>query len=120
MLDFLETIPVEWRPLALLIFVVGGGVSAVLTYHRGRKAGPEAPKVQEFYASGQLADMGPIKELVETAGLLMQQQVRTNMQLEATAKAISYLGQVFEAHLSEERREREIAEEVARQLKEKR
>jgi hypothetical protein len=31
----------------------------------GKKQGPAAPKVQEFYAAGGLADMGPVKELVE-------------------------------------------------------
>lgn len=119
MLDFLESIPAEWRPLALLIFVVGGGVSAVLTYHRGKKAGPEAPKVQEFYASGQFADMGPVKELVEDVGLLVQQQVRTNLALEDVAKAIGRLAAVVEAQIEEARREKEIAEEVQRQLKDR-
>ncbi|HEY8578201.1 MAG TPA: hypothetical protein VIL88_17885 [Devosia sp.] len=88
--------------------------------HFSKKEGPPAPKVQEFYAAGQLADMGPVKELIESVGLVMQQMVRTNIALEDTAKAQTHLAHVFEARLEEERRDRETAEEVARQLKEKR
>jgi len=117
MLDFLESIPAEWRPLALMVFVIGGGVSAVLTYHRGKKAGPEQPKVQEFYAAGQLADMGPVKELVETAGLLVQQQVRTNIHLEATAAALTRFANIYEHQVEDAEREKEIADEVDRRLR---
>lgn len=116
MLD-VSYLPAEWQGLAAIAFVVSMAVFAAWARTFGKKEGPPAPKVQEFYAAGQLADMGPVKELVEGVGLLMQQQVRTNIALEETAKAIAHLCAVFEAHLEEERREREIAEEVARQLK---
>lgn len=126
MLDFLSQIPDEWRPLALLIFVVGGAVSAVMTYHKGKKAGPETQKVQEFAVSGQLADMGPVKELVEQAGLVFQQMVRTNMHLEANAKALDRaadaLTKFADAYLhrvEDEQREKEIADEVDRRLRER-
>lgn len=119
MLDFLDQVPTEWRPLALLIFVIGGAISALLTYHRGRKAGPEAPKVQEFYAAGALHDMGPVKELVEALGLLVQQQIKTNIHAEATAKAINRLAETVETQIEEARREKEIAEEIQRQLKDR-
>lgn len=116
MLDFLDQIPVEWRPLALVVFIVVGAGGAALSYLRGKKVGPEAPKVQEFYAAGALHDMGPVKELVEVTGLVMQQMVRTNMALEATAKELARVAQIVEARLEDERRDREIAEEVRRQL----
>ncbi len=126
MLDFLSQIPDEWRPLALLIFVVGGAVSAVMTYHKGKKAGPEAQKVQEFALSGQLADMGPVKELIEQTGLLVQQQIRTNIQLEATAKAqqdsaeaLTKFADAYLHRVEDEQREKEIADEVDRRLRER-
>lgn len=116
MLDFLDQIPVEWRPLALVVFIVVGAGGAALSYLRGKKVGPEAPKVQEFYADGALHDMGPVKELVEVTGLVMQQMVRTNIAIEATAKAIDRLAGTVEAQIEEAQREKEIAEEVKRQL----
>ncbi|SFV32535.1 hypothetical protein SAMN05216456_1682 [Devosia crocina] len=63
--------------------------------------------------------MGPVKELVETVGLVMQEMVRTNIALEETAKALAQLAHIFEQRLEEERRDREIAEEVRRQLKDR-
>lgn len=122
MLDFLETIPAEYRPLALLIFVVGGAISAVMAHNRGRKIGPEAPKVQEFAMSGQFADMGPVKELVEQTGLLVQQQIRTNMLLEATAKAQDKAAEslrLFCETYIHRQRELEMEEEVERRIKER-
>lgn len=133
MLDFLSQIPDEWRPLALLIFVVGGAVSAVMTYHKGKKAGPETQKVQEFAVSGQLADMGPVKELIEGVGLLVQQMVRANINTEAMTKAIeantkveaeaaAALNRFADAYLhrvEDEQREKEIADEVDRRLRER-
>jgi hypothetical protein len=119
MLDFLDQIPVEWRPLALVVFIVVGAGGAALSYLRGKKAGPEAPKVQEFYAAGALHDMGPVKELVEGVGLLVQQQIKANIHAEATAKAINRLANTIDGQIEEERREKEIAEEVQRQLKDR-
>lgn len=116
----LSFLPSEWQGIAAAAFVLSMGVFAAWARFFGKREGPPAPKVQEFYAAGQLADMGPVKELVEGVGLVMQQMVRTNIALEETAKAQTHLARVFEARLEEERRDREIAEEVARQLKEKR
>lgn len=112
-------LPTEWQGVAAAVFVVTMAILAAWARFFGKKEGPPAPKVQEFYAAGQLADMGPVKELVEGVGLLMQQQVRTNIALEETAKAQTHLAKVFEDRLEEERRDREIAEEVRRQLKER-
>ncbi len=85
MLDFLEQIPAEWRPFALLIFIVVGAGGAALTYLRGKKAGPEQPKVQEFYAAGQLADMTPVKELTGQLNVVAIQLQRN----EATIGSLS-------------------------------
>ena len=41
--------------------------------------GPPAPKVTEFGMTGQVAEMVPVKALVEQTGLLVQQQIRTNI-----------------------------------------
>lgn len=138
MLDFLEQVPAEWRPFALFIFVALGAGGAALSYLRGKKTGPEAPKVQEFYATGTLYDMGPVKELVEQTGLLVQQQVRTNMHLEAhtrkqgqtalalhaLARQVGRLADAYEAQITADRNDAEIEDEVdrrvERQLRERR
>lgn len=114
----IEGLDPSLQAVGTAIFMVAVAVFSAFSYVRGKK--PPTETTKEFAVSGQLADMGPVKELVEQAGLLFQQQVRTNMQLEATTLALNRLGDIFEAYLQEERREREIAEEVARQLKEKR
>lgn len=109
-------LPAEWQGIAAAVFVAAMGIFAAWARFFGKKEGPPAPKVQEFYASGHLADMGPVKELVEGVGLLMQQQVRTNIALEEMAKAVNRLSGVLEDQIEEARREKEIAEEVKRQL----
>lgn len=112
-------LPAEWQGVAAAIFVLSMAVFAAWARFFGKKEGPPAPKVQEFYAAGALHDMGPVKELVETTGLVMQQMVRTNIALEATAKALDRLAGTVEAQIEEARREKEIAEEVQRQLKDR-
>lgn len=112
-------LPDEWQGVAAIVFVVAMAVFAAWARTFGKKEGAPAPKVQEFYASGQLADMGPVKELVESVGLVMQQMVRTNIALEATAKSVERLAATVEEQIEEARREKEIAEEVQRQLKDR-
>lgn len=112
-------LPAEWQGIAAAVFVICMGAFAAWARFFGKKEGPPAPKVQEFYAAGQLADMGPVKELIESVGLVMQQMVRTNIALEATAKSIARLAETVEAQIEEARREKEIAEEVQRQLKDR-
>ncbi len=113
----MESIPTEFQWIGGVAFAVSIAFLAARSHFAGKKEGPPAPKVQEFYASGQLADMGPVKELVETAGLLLHQQVRTNIHLEASANALKQFADAYEHRIADEQREREIAEEVARQLK---
>lgn len=97
-------------------FLFMAAVAVFSAYHHVTGKKPAKPQATEFAVAGQLADMGPVKELVENVGLLVQQQVRTNMALEATAKEMAHIATIFEARLEEERRDREIAEEVRRQL----
>ena len=91
----------------------------------GKKEGPAQRKVQEFAVAGQLADMGPVKQLIETVGLLVQQQIRTNLHLEATATAERELVDLLASHLADLRAERaereadEAIEERAQQIAEK-
>lgn len=115
----MESIPAEFQWVGGAAFAVAIAFLAARSHFSGKKEGPPAPKVQEFYASGALADMGPVKELVETAGLLMQQQVRTNMHLEATATALTKFASAYEHRMEDEQREREIADEVDRRLRER-
>lgn len=112
----LSFLPPAWQGAAAALFILCMIVFAAWSHVFGRREGPQEPKVKEFYASGQLADMGPVKELVETAGLVMQQMVRTNIALEETVKSLNRLGDLVEHRIEEERRDREIAEEVRRQL----
>lgn len=43
--------------------------------------------------------MGPVKELVESVGLVIQQMLRTNIGLEETSKGIHHLVQTYEKQL---------------------
>lgn len=115
-MELLNQLPESIRGLAWAVFGVLVSVGAAFAYLRGKKEGPPAPKVQEFYASGQLADMGPVKELIEQTGLLVQQQVRTNMHLERCAVAMERVTAAYEGHLADERNEAEIEAEVERRL----
>lgn len=115
----LSFLPAEWQGAAAGLFVLCMIVFAAWAHVFGKKEGPREPKVKEFAVSGQLADMGPVRELVEGVGLLMQQQVRTNLALEDVAKSINRLAAVVESQIEEARREKEIAEEVQRQLKDR-
>lgn len=69
-------------------------------------------QTKEFSLAGQLADMGPVKELVEGVGLLVQQQVKTNLHLDAlvTLAAASIEEQ------KKERADRDLDEEVQRRV----
>ena len=112
----MESIPAEFQWIGGAAFAIAVAVLAAWSRFSGKKEGPEAPKVQEFYASGQLADMGPVKELVEQAGLLLQQQVRTNIHLEAVAVALTKFADTYAHRVEDEQREKEIEEEVERRL----
>lgn len=112
-------LPAEWQAPVAVLFAVSMVLFAAWARVFGKKEGPPAPKVQEFAMSGQLADMGPVKELVESVGLLVHQQVRTNMAIEANTKAITHIAGVFESNMEAERRDREISDEVRRQLKDR-
>jgi Xaa-Pro aminopeptidase len=120
----MESIPAEFQWIGGAAFAIAVAVFAAWSRVTGKKEGPPQPKVQEFYAAGQLADMGPVKELVEAAGLVFQQQVRTNIHLEASAKAqqtaaeaLTKFAEAYEHRIEDEQREKEIADEVDRRLR---
>lgn len=115
----IEGLPAEWQTVATVVFAIGAGIFAAWSKIFGKKQGPETPKVQEFALSGQLADMGPVKELIEGVGLLMQQQVRTNMHLETAANALTKFAETYEHRMEDEQREKEIADEVDRRLRQR-
>jgi hypothetical protein len=99
----------QW--LLTTVFVVAVAVFTAWSHVTG-KAAPKQ-KAAEFTMAGQLADMGPVKELVEQTGLLVQQQVRTNLAIEACVEQIARL---VEAQLTEiEDRDRE--EEIERRAR---
>ena len=115
----IEGLPAEWQSVATVVFVIAATLFAAWAKVFGKKQGPETPKVQEFALSGQLADMGPVKELMEQVGLLVQQQVRTNIHLETTATAMTKFAAAYEHRMQDEQREKEIADEVDRRLRER-
>jgi hypothetical protein len=115
----MDSIPADFQWLGGAAFAIAIAVLAAWSKVFGKKEGPTGAKVQEFAVSGQLADMGPVKELVETAGLLMQQQVRTNMHLEAVAAALTKFADTYTHRVEDEQREREIADEVDRRLRQR-
>jgi hypothetical protein len=115
-MDGLEKLPPDIQQIVGVVFGVVVALWAAYVFIKGTLLGPPAPKVTEFGITGQLADMGPIKELVEQTGLLVQQQVRTNIHLEAVAVAIKRGADAYEAELAAERNEAEIEAEVERRL----
>lgn len=112
-------IPQQYTGFATVLFVLFAAGFAAYSRTLGKREGPDRPKVQEFYAAGQLADMGPVKELVEGVGLLIQQQVRTNMRLEAVAAALKEVAVLYEGQLEAQATQEEV-EERAQQLFERR
>lgn len=85
-MELLNQLPEGVRGLAWAVFGVLVSIGAAFAYLRGKKEGP--PKVAEFGFTGSLADMSPVKQLVEQTGLLVQQQVRTNIALEKVSVAL--------------------------------
>lgn len=116
-MDGLDQIPSQYQPIAGMVFAIIVAVGSAIVFLRGRREGAPKPKVQEFYAAGQLMDMGPVKELVEQTGLLVQQQVRTNMHLEAVANALKVAAEAYTGELQRERDEEEFEAEVQKRLK---
>ena len=119
-----SSLPADWQAPAAFLFVLFLCGFAAWSKVFGNREGPPQPKVQEFALSGQLADMGPVKELIEQAGLLFQQQVRSNVALEASAKAqeesaraLKKFAELYEHRVEDEQREKEIADEVDRRLR---
>lgn len=114
-MELLNQLPESVRGLAWAIFGILVSIGAAFAYLRGKKEGP--PKVTEFGITGQLADMSPVKELVEQTGLLVQQQVRTNMVLErvadgleACAKALKAAADAYAGEIAARATEEEIEE----------
>ncbi|MBF0679912.1 MAG: hypothetical protein IR164_13350 [Devosia sp.] len=99
----MDSIPTDFQWLGGAAFAIAIAVLAAWSKVFGNKEGPATPKVQEFSVSGQLADMGPVKELIEQTGLLMQQQVRTNIHLEAVAVALKRFADEVERRLAKAR-----------------
>lgn len=113
----LEGLDPNLQALGTLVFVVAVGLFAAWSVIFGRK--PPKEHTKEFSLAGQLADMGPVKELVEGVGLLIQQQVRTNIHLEAVAVTLKSVAELYEDHLKAQATQEEV-EERAQQLFERR
>jgi hypothetical protein len=116
----IEGLDPNFQAIGTLLFVVIIAAYSAFSYITGRKQ----PKVEtkEFALSGQLADMGPVKELVEQTGLLVQQQIRTNMHLEACVDRLGKLAEAYVSALDDQQREREeaaIEEQVSRRVEER-
>jgi hypothetical protein len=105
------------QTVGTFLFMAAVAVFSAYHYVTGKK--PTKTETKEFAVAGQLADMGPVKELIEQTGLLVQQQVRTNLHLEATSKALTRFAELYEHRVEDEQRQREISDEVERRLRER-
>ena len=113
----IEGLDPNLQTLLTTVFLVAAGIFTAWAYVRGKMA--PKPRAAEFSMSGQLNDMGPVKELVEQTGLLVQQQVRTNMHLEAVATAIREVAELYRADMKAHASQEEV-ERLAQQLFERR
>lgn len=98
-------------------FVVAVAVFSAWSHVKGKSAPKQ--KSTEFSMAGELSDMGPIKELIEQTGLLVQQQVRTNIHLEAMATTIKEVAELYRAEMKAHANQEEV-EERAQQMFERR
>ena len=114
MLPSFEGLDPGLQSLGTIVFVILVGAFTAWSLVFGKK--PKETQTKEFAVAGQLADMGPVKELVEQTGLLVQQQIRTNIFLERCAVAMEKATTAYEGHLAAERNEAEIEAEVERRL----
>jgi hypothetical protein len=119
--DWLDSIPPDFRGLAIVVFVIASTLLAAWSSRRGaREPDDHEPKVREFAVTGQLADMGPIRELVEQAGLLVQQQVKTNVQLDHLCQSIDRAISEWNTAREQQDREEEIERRVAERMEQER
>ena len=121
----IEGLDPSFQAIGTLIFVVIIAAYSAFSYITGRKPTAKT-ETKEFAVTGQLADMGPVKELIEQTGLVAQQLIRQNIALEAnakaqeaTAKALGRFAELYEHRVEDEQREREIADEVDRRLRQR-
>lgn len=98
------------QTIGTLLFVAVVAIFSGWSLVFGKK--PAKTETKEFSMAGQLADMGPIRELVEGVGLLVQQMIRTNVVLERLATT-------FEDRIEAEETQEKI-EEKAQALFERR
>lgn len=104
------------QTVGTLIFVAVVAIFSAWSLVFGRKKA--TPETKEFSVAGQLADMGPVKELVEQTGLLFQQQVKTNILLERLALAAEAAVEAWSEDREQQDREEEVERRVAERLAE--
>ena len=100
------------QTVGTLIFVAVVAIFSAWSLVFGRKKAQQ-PETKEFSVAGQLADMGPVKELIEGVGLLVQQQVKTNIHLGELAAALK---EDIEDR-KKERDDRELEDEIDRRAR---
>lgn len=123
----IEGLDPRLQVIGSIIFVAVVAVLSGWSLVFGRKKA-DTTQTKEFSIAGQLADMTPVKQLVEQTGLVFQQQVRTNIHLEAHTKKIGQaaialsslarqIGRLADAY-ERQLREQEQEEEIERKAKE--
>lgn len=107
----LEGIDPTLQTIGTFLFVAVVAIFSGWSLVFGRK--PAKSETKEFSMAAQLADMGPVRELVQQAGLLVQQQVRTNIALDRMA---TLLAEDLDARRKAES-ERDLEEEIDRRAR---
>lgn len=100
------------QTIGTIIFVAVVAIFSGWSLVFGRRK-TEATETKEFTMAGQLADMGPVRELIEGVGLLVQQQVKTNIHLGELAAALK---EDIEDR-KKERDDRELEDEIDRRAR---
>lgn len=122
----IEGLDPTFQAVGTAVFVIIVAVYSAFSYLSGRKPTTQTTTTKEFAVAGQLADMGPVKALIEQTGLVVQQLIRQNLALEANAKAqqqaaeaLTKFASTYEHRMEDEQREKEIADEVDRRIRER-
>ena len=115
----INALPVEWQSIGTAVFAIFVLIFAAWSKVFGKRE-PVRAEVKEFAMSGQLADMGPIKELVENTGLIVVENRELIVQLKKQNEHFAKIIDLGVAELERQADEREVANKVEAELQRER